>query len=352
MWAQVLAGLAPSPTIDAQRCTRGHASGCTACVQSCPRDALTLTPDRPPVADPGLCVSCGLCEAACPTRALSGVAAAPGPVVSTAEPDGVRLRCEPARLAGMSLADDTGRPGLDVGCAATIHPETLAAAASHGPVDLVVGDCSECSFGGGGGASLVAAVARTIAGGQVRVVTGDPDSDPAAAEPAARPSAPLSRRGLFGRGTAVVQAARSAAQSRGTTASTASDQTPRALLLERTDSPRVMLPVISQDCTGCLACVRTCTSNALSERHSADGVSLCLAAQQCIGCQDCARLCPESAISLTPRPAVSAPQPLTTVTTRHCSSCGRSLAAGESDRCTACTSRGSLATEALAHLFG
>ena len=49
---------------------RKYCTGCTACACACPRDCVTMAADengfRFPVVDPESCVSCGLCERACP----------------------------------------------------------------------------------------------------------------------------------------------------------------------------------------------------------------------------------------------------------------------------------------------
>lgn len=341
LWADALTGLLPSPRIDASACTRTHASGCDACVAACPRTALAVTPDAVPVADPLLCVSCGLCEAACPTRAISGVAASPELIVSAAT-TGVRLRCEVARRRGATLGDDTGRPGLDVGCAATLHPETVAAAAADGPVDLVVADCSGCALGEGGGAARVAADASAIALAEVNVVHGEAG---ATVEATRRATRQLSRRSLFRRAATVQEPSQ-------VRASTSTEVTPRSLLLERVGHPLLPLPVIDESCTGCEACVRTCPADALAASSDDDGVVLLLEAQRCIGCGDCVRLCPESAIELTPGVALASPSTLIEVASRACATCSRPLGAGETDRCTSCATRASLAADAVGHLFG
>jgi len=51
--------------VDASKCT-----GCGACVEVCPCDALSV-PDAVCVVDDGACADCGACTGECPVGALS-----------------------------------------------------------------------------------------------------------------------------------------------------------------------------------------------------------------------------------------------------------------------------------------
>ena len=52
--------------VEASRCT----DGCSACVASCPTDAITRLPGAPVALDLGKCVFCAACVDACPTGAI------------------------------------------------------------------------------------------------------------------------------------------------------------------------------------------------------------------------------------------------------------------------------------------
>ena len=49
---------------------KNQCSGCTACANSCPHQAIRMQPDRLgfcyPVVDETICTDCGICEAVCP----------------------------------------------------------------------------------------------------------------------------------------------------------------------------------------------------------------------------------------------------------------------------------------------
>jgi len=52
-------------TIDKEKCT-----GCGACVETCPVEALKLVDDKATV-DPDTCIDCGSCVDECPVEAIS-----------------------------------------------------------------------------------------------------------------------------------------------------------------------------------------------------------------------------------------------------------------------------------------
>lgn len=350
--ADLLTGLLPRPTVDTHACSRRLGSGCTVCVDACPKDALQVISlagrdDHAPTVDPLTCVGCGLCEAQCPVQAISGVAADGQLLVDAARGKAVlRLRCEVARLFGGTLAAD--RPdavGLDVGCLASLHSETVAATAgaltADGAVELLRGDCETCPMGAGEAvASMIDEAGTTLAGARrIHVGVAAQTSEPA--EATNRPTAKLSRRALFRKASPTL-AAEDAVRA-GTSAQ--GGRTPRQLVLEFLENPSLPRPSAKAGCTGCQACINVCPREALESSVIDDVFTLTVDPSACVQCRECVRVCPENVVEPGGRLIDLQPQILTQVQLTRCDVCGMWLSPGEVGRCASCSSRQSLVSD-------
>lgn len=345
--AATLVALRPTAQVEQGACTRRHASGCTLCVDACPKGALAIT-DLAVGVDADACVGCGLCVTTCPVGALTGVGQLPAVVAGRLEAGDV-LRCDAARI----LAPDDDRACTDVPCLAGVHPEALAAGAlSRGAATVVRADCEACPVGAGARVRAVLASARDIVGasGSAAHIAEEQVADAAprrwarrsGARRANRAAPEVSRRSLFGlRADAEPEPA-----PRSALAGLSSSAGARQALLAATPEPALPQLAATSDCTACGGCVRVCPTDALS----LDAGELRLSPDACVGCGECVRVCPEDAL----RPAPPAPAPgrrvLVRVEERRCGTCARPLGPGEGATCHHCTTRGSLTAGIWAQL--
>ncbi len=349
--ADLLTGLLPRPTIDEHACSRRLGSGCSVCVGACPQQALKITvsggrDDHAPVVDPLMCVGCGLCEAQCPVEAISGVAPSPQLLVDAARGNqSLRLRCEAARTSGARLDDRPDTPGLDVGCLASLHPETIAAVAGvladGGAVELMHGDCERCPLGAGPAVADMVAAAGACLAGAGRIHEGQVADEGAAAEVAQRPTARMSRRALF-RKASPKRMAEDAVLAR---SSSGRGRTPRELVLESLAAPALPRPHVQRGCTACRACVQVCPQDALSFGETDDVFELSVDPTACVGCNECVRVCPEDVVEPSVRATDAGQLILTAVALARCDTCAMQLSPGEVDRCATCRARQSLVSD-------
>ena len=76
--------------VDLSRCWLAEGRDCTACIRSCPYEALSVSSDgfdSHPALEPSKCVGCGACEAACPARPERAIQVIAPLVIQTATDD-------------------------------------------------------------------------------------------------------------------------------------------------------------------------------------------------------------------------------------------------------------------------
>lgn len=393
-----LQNLRQAATIDPDACTRAHDSGCQACVLACPQQAITVGGQhQAPGVDPAACIGCGVCVPACPTGAVGGVGTPPERITRTAtESEGdLTIRC--GALAGHTSdsPEDEGGERFGVWCLASLHHETIAAAASWlepgKTLTLQHADCDRCPIGAGTGvrdqtARGSALAARIAPDRDVVIERAEPPSPaeeqmpPAGEEPGEEPD--RSRRALFGKRRprrarrnrpepivtpeklsrrALITGGRQPEPEPAPDASHPAPASspprvpvtqpgavtePRGALLAAAPGAPVPRPYAADGCTACRACSTICPTDALGWSDIDRRHILAVDAQSCIGCNECVRVCPEEVLALAcpvseyrEMHSPAFPRIVTRVTTPGCTRCGEPLAGGEKSSCTRCDSR-------------
>ena len=312
----------PSLTMRADRCLRASGSGCRACVEICPAEALRLGPQgstEAPQSERSRCTDCGLCAATCPSGAITGVGAPPRAFTREAgrQPSAMRVVCSMARSERPRSEEDRPFP---VSCLAALHPETVVATAlalqPGATLTLTRARCSGCP--GAQQARVEAVVQESVdllrrlddGGRRVVLAITSPDvpdnvSDTQQQLPA-RPSR-AGRRGWSRR--ELLTARRSGARP-----ATAPAVTPaRAELLHQSADPssvplQLTHPLDAKGCTFCHACAAVCPTQALrigrlpsdntEPRDGSVRLELAVDPARCLGCGRCAEVCVDDLLTL------------------------------------------------------
>jgi ferredoxin len=286
-----------APDYHQGRCLAVKGTGCRACADVCPHDAVTV--GRRVEIDPVDCTGCGLCVRACPSGALEPAARAP-----VATP----VRCSVVHGDAASVE-----------CLARLSPtDVLRLVDERGTVRLARGDCSACTVGD---ATVPDVITRTVTaaeslaglvGAEITVdVREVPDGDRFDVDPRVRE---LSRRELFRSGRDSARRAAAAALSplehlagaepaRGVaplpTTWTETLRLLEAAGLEPDTRVPARLPIVEPGCILCPACTRVCPTDAFARVFDeAGGVTLRLDPQRCVGCDACAEVCPVHVIRM------------------------------------------------------
>lgn len=284
----------PAPAIDESRCAA--ARGCRACLEVCPRDALTFLGGRVRH-DLTKCAPCGRCVTICPTAAVENPAATPQQVEAQmralldishgpAGPRGIVYRCQRSDRAETA----PGWYPVTVPCTGMLTPVWLLAPLLLGAGSVAV---RHCAVGGCPLKNDDLVVERMawcqgflagIGGSPARLSTDaelDAPLEPLAAMAVSDPFGPL--------GAASVLIAL-------TDATGAND-----LQLAQPESPLGLIDIDARSCTGCGTCTTACPTGALLTTDENEGRSITFDAARCVACGLCVSRCPEverGAISL------------------------------------------------------
>lgn len=354
--AERLAAIDRSEVVfDPDRClhTRGKFSECTLCYEFCPVGAIS--PDTPPTFDTESCQGCLACLPKCPTGAYSAddAVAALLKAVTHVEGDTLELLCPQHPKPELGVAPES--TGILIRhCLAGLGAGSYSALAAFGFERIVVrGDaCAKCKW-----ATLENEIKAQIDQANYFLQAWEKQGLVAwtkeLEEPVERPhweadSPPVSRRELFrmmahqgqmimaraienGASSTERRPGRDRMRLLGSAEHLPPLETTAAFNLEPLNFATVSL---SDECSACSACARTCPTDALHFEHSADNATYVLdfTPGLCIDCELCVHACALAAIEIDHAPIFSQVFPLEKATLRtgelaECDRCGALFAA-------------------------
>ncbi|MDH3706591.1 MAG: 4Fe-4S binding protein, partial [Acidimicrobiia bacterium] len=321
-----------APAIDPAVCVAG--SGCRACVDVCPRQALTWHAGEVSY-DRVACEPCGRCVTACPTGAVVNPAITPAqleaeitaaldPAVGPPGPRGIVFTCS---RAGAPLPTDGAPPGtwypVSLPCVGMASAAWLLAPLLMGAGSVVARPCSDtgCPLDHSdvveSTVAFCADLLSALGSAPERVST---DAD--------RVLEPLPKADLHDRFDpgATLDILRSLV---------ALDGSQPALVIDHERSPLGIIDIDIDTCTACTMCAQVCPTDALQSAQSADTVVISFDAAQCVACDQCTTHCPElgrGAIALHHRVDMAAvdigPQDLVRADVVMCEACGAPIGPG------------------------
>lgn len=286
-----------TPSYSATHCLSVRGTGCRACADVCPHEAITI--QRTVKIDPIDCTGCGLCVAACPSHALAPRDRAPTERA---------LRCSRVRGDGASVL-----------CLARLQATDLVRMAAGGArVTLARSDCGACDVGG---AAVPAAVAGAVAeaAGLLALHGRELGLDVVEVDHFEIPvdRRELSRRELLSGGWREVR--RTSGTLLAPLERFADPEEPpaggqplpaehrrrlRAIELAA-PAPATLVPLrlpeVQEGCILCPACTRACPTNALRrvfDGDAAGGARLELEADRCVDCDACVVACPVDVVRM------------------------------------------------------
>ena len=284
----------------------------------------------------------------------------PSPPDGAARPVRVVRAAEeaPGKLRIICSQVEPGEEDYPLTCLAHLGAETLAAASvrvADGDtrrITLARGDCASCPLASGAHdvpaqvdravSAAAELLARSGAGGQdLFEVVEAAEEQPAGKRRRLRSSG-VSRRDLLFGGRA------RAGEEEGLTVPAPTAE--RGVLLAALPGAVVDHPVASPGCTGCRICEQVCPEKAFGWSGIGSNGLLWVSPADCTACGICVQACPEDVLDLAAVTPADAGHQLARIQPRGCTNCGRGLAPGEREVCTACASRRSLLDDVWKHL--
>ena len=304
-------GYCPVPSIRNERCAAD--SGCQLCTGVCPQDAMQKTGGRL-FLDKTKCEGCGVCLAVCPREAIDF----PSWSLSQFESqlatllDSTRLGSESFGLLftcqrSFGKLEELARRGVSYShqwlpvampCLGMITPTWLLQVLAHGAAAVTLFSCdAKCTFGQeqviGGRVNFCRRLLRLLGQAPERVQVLSTSHPERLLRVLQEP--PLWREGdHHGRPVDRLCLANTEGAFQAIRYLNGAGHSLSGVALEHPHSPFGVLELRAEACTGCLACVETCPTGALSSERDGDEVVLTYIASRCTGCAMCVDICPET----------------------------------------------------------
>jgi ferredoxin len=283
-----------APSIETDLCRAE--SGCRACVDVCPQQALSVD-DRRIHHDRSICEPCGLCVTACPTGATVNPATTPSqleaeiaalldPSVGPTGTRGIVFTCS----RGTGSPTKPGWQAVTVPCTGMVPPGWMLAPLLMGAGSVAATLCHDSGCGLGHDARTRTAVhfcrelLRSLDQSPDRVST-DPTDDLPEPLVEAVMTDPFGPHGSV----EVMKALAVAFPGVG------------EIVVGHAGAPTGIVQLHADACTACTMCAQICPTGALTSAESRDRVTISFDAARCTACAQCTHACPEldrGAISL------------------------------------------------------
>jgi len=293
---------------------RGRKLHCTNCRDTCPSDALSLTPDSVDL-DSEKCTGCNSCLQSCSAGALRSTGFVPERfILGHSGQDEIHLYCR-------ASADDGG--GIVIPCHAVLDARLLAASRAEGVKTFTLhglGNCDNCKIGDARAhIESVCSVLQDWMGEEAPVVDASPQIDSQSGVRQYQDEPHMSRRSFLKSASAkaFTQAVewmvpgldRDEQDEEAIPFYQAGDYPQRPSQYQQVLASRVhavpwhdgpVLPWkmrnVNDNCSACLSCGERCPTGALQARETAESRQLSFDIAYCTDCGLCEYICPEAAM--------------------------------------------------------